>query len=114
MFNLNSVTTAIKTATLTVKISAGSLPLNLDVAIVTSDAWAENTINWNNKPTYSTIVGHIGNDGNAVLNVDGLNSVLGDKMLTLCLVDSLSQDALMTFGSREGGVSVSPILKITL
>jgi hypothetical protein len=113
-FNLNSVTTPIKTAQLILKIQTGSAALSFDVAVVSNDGWNEGTINWNNKPATGATSGHVGNSGTATLNVANLNSVLGDKILTLRLFDSLSQNALMNVYSKEGGASVQPILRITV
>lgn len=108
------MTKPIKTAQLVVKAQTGSAALNFDVAVVTNDGWAEGTINWNNKPASGAVVGRVGTNGIATLTVADLNAVTGDKILTLRLFDSRSQDSLMNIYSKEGGITVAPVLKITV
>ena len=110
---MTSLSKPIKSAQLLVKIvDTDSAILNFDVAVVSSNAWAETTISWNNRPATGATVGHIGNTGTATLNVGTLNTVFGDKIVTLRLFDPQNLDSLMNVYSREAAANLRPILRI--
>ena len=114
-FNLNSLgNQAIQSAVL-VLTASDATPLNFDVVSVPEDGWAEIALNWGNKPFGSTVIGHVGANGQASLNVAGLASIRGtDGIVSLRLVDNANADVLMNFYSKEGPSTMAPILRIVV
>jgi len=110
-FDLTSAGQLTSAALILKKMS--DVALNFDVAIVYDDSWQEGSISWNNKPGSGSVVGHVGADGVAILDMGILSSIASDKTISLKLVDNSNSNVLMTFYSREAGSSNAPRLRIT-
>ena len=114
-FNLGALPGPISSVQLIVRpVDTGSGALNFNVATVADDSWAENTINWNNRPSSGSDAGYVGNSGTASLSVSTINSVANDQVVSLKLYDSQNQDLLMNLYSKEAGNNVAPILRVTV
>ena len=99
-------------AQLVVQKSNAGGDLYLDVAVVSTDNWSENTLTWNSKPSSMSIVGHIDPRGVATLDVNAMQSYISDNgLLTLRLYDASYLDSVMVINSKESGMG--PKLRVT-
>jgi hypothetical protein len=84
-----------------------------DVAVVSDDNWNENTITDTNKPVSGSIVGRVGSDGIAVLDMQILSTIVtGNKIVSIKLYDSQLTDVTMSINSKEAGSAIAPRLRI--
>jgi hypothetical protein len=70
---------------------------------VQPDNWNQNTVVWNNQPTAGAVAGNIGTNGVGILNINALQTVWGDKIISFQLWDSRKLNKLMKIVSKEGG-----------
>jgi hypothetical protein len=119
-FDLSSVTGAVQTAVLKVKVSGlvNGTPGKVFVYSCNTDSWTETGLTWNHKPAVATLL-------TSNTNVTTVNTVLtfdvktfvsaqlaGDKIVTLVLRDDTQAKKTVDFYRREDGAANAATLTI--